>query len=253
MLRKPGLVVTSAVCGALVLGAAGPAAAAATERTAAPPDVAAPVPDTDAPASDKASGGLLGAVSDVLHVVGDALTKDDKKSDAETKAEAQAIADELARLQGRDLMSTPESLESPESLEYPADQSGLTGTDAPTDIYAEAAPYAPTDHADADNRNPELPGNRAPAPETSQEQAVGTLHAKLLRLVAALDSKDREDLMTATEETVFATTNLAKTILSSAQDPWTRPSGTSGMPQQSPYAQPPAFQEPGAETPDVDY
>ncbi|WP_146074970.1 hypothetical protein [Streptomyces sp. Ru73] len=234
MLRKPGLVVTSAVCGALVLGTAGPAAAADTGRNAAPPDTAAAAPGADTPQSSNGSGGLLGALSDVLHVVGDALKNDDKKSDAEKKAEAQAIADELSRLQGRDLMS---------AQEYPASQSGLTGTDAPADIYTKADPYAPTDHADADYRAPALPADRAPSPEMPQEQAIGLLHNKLLGLVSALGSDDREDLTTAAGETVSATTNLAKTILGGIQQPFGQ-----DTPQQPPYA-------PGtaASTPDVDY
>ncbi|MEU6113649.1 hypothetical protein ABZ840_03610 [Streptomyces sp. NPDC047117] len=238
MPRKPGLVVTSAVCGALVLGTAGPATAAATERTAAPPDVTAPAPGADTPQSSS-SGGLLGALSDVLHVVGDALKTDDKKSAAQTKTEAQAIAGELSRLQGRDLMSTPD---------YPADQSGLTGSDAPADIYAQAAPYARTDHSGADTRAPARPESQVPAPQRAQEQAIGVLHHKLLGLVAALGSNDREDLATAAEETVFATSDLAKTILGNVQRPWGQAPGASGMPQQSPYSRPPA-----GETPDVDY
>ncbi|GAA0496882.1 hypothetical protein GCM10010361_73050 [Streptomyces olivaceiscleroticus] len=235
MPRKPGLVVTSAVCGALVLGLAGPAAAAATERAAAPPDTAGQAPGADTPQS-KDSGGLLGALSDVLHVVGDALKSDDDKSDTQTKAEAQAVADELSRLQGRDVMSTPDN------------QAGPAAGDAPADIYAQADPYARTDHADADYRATARPENRGPAPQRAQEQSIGVLHSKLLGLMSALDSDDREDLGTAAEETVFATTNLAKTILGSVQRHWGQAPGTSDMPQQSPLSRPPA-----GETPDTDH
>ncbi|WP_030260241.1 hypothetical protein [Streptomyces violens] len=244
MLRKPGLIVTSAACGALVLGTAGPAASSTAERNAAPPDAAVLAPAPDAPQNGNENGGLLGALSDVLHVVGDALKKDDTPSTANTKTEAQAIAAELAKLQGRDARPAPGYDQYGQYGQY--DQYGLTGTDASSDVYAQAdpyaganpyagpAPYAPANPTDADAAgSPEQTGTRAAA-AGPRDRAIGDLHAKIEALVQALGARDRADVVTAAQQTLIAAGDLAKTIAKS--------------PQQQPSAQTPAEQ-----TPDVDY
>ncbi|MFI8995848.1 hypothetical protein [Streptomyces sp. NPDC053542] len=237
MLRKSGLIVTSAACGALVLGTAGPAAASIAERNAAPPDAAVLAPAPDAPQNGNENGGLLGALSDVLHVVGDALKKDNHTtSPAKTKTEAQAIAAELARLEGRDVRP---------AQGYSTDQYGLTGSDAPSDVYAQAdpyagsAPYAPAAGATA-ARSPERTDTRAPAAAGPRARAVGDLQAKIEALVQALGGRDREDVVTAAQQTLVAAGDLAKTIANSPRDPWAQAPST----QQ---------QDPSEEAPDVDY
>ncbi|MBZ4017807.1 hypothetical protein CCS38_19120 [Streptomyces purpurogeneiscleroticus] len=239
MPRKSGLVVTSAACGALVLGTAGPAAASYAERNAAPPDAAVMAPAPDAPQNGNENGGLLGALSDVLHVVGDALKKDDTTSTANTKTEAQAIAAELARLEGRDAQPAPGY--------DPYEQYGYTGTDASSDVYAEADPYAgatpygaparsaPTGPAGTDAaRSPQRTDTRAPAAAGAQDRAVGDLHAKIVALVEVLGARDHADVVTAAQQTLIAAGDLAKAIANG--------------PQQQPSAQTPPEQ-----TPDVDY
>ncbi|MFC6064718.1 hypothetical protein [Streptomyces ochraceiscleroticus] len=224
MLRKPGLIVTSAACGALVLGTAGPAAASTAERNAAPPDAAVMASGADTPQKGNESGGLLGALSDVLHVVGDALKDDDDNSTAHTKTEAQAIAAELARLQGRDARPAPG---------YSTDQYGPTGTDASSDVYAQAdpyagstpyaapAPYAPAGPARADAAgSPEQTGTRAPAAAGPRARAVGDLQSKIEALVEALGARDRDDVVTAAQQTLLAAGDLARTIAKSPQEPW---------------------------------
>ncbi|MEV0602104.1 hypothetical protein AB0I82_22725 [Streptomyces sp. NPDC050315] len=241
MPRKPGLIVTSAACGALVLGTAGPAASSTAEPHAAPPDAAVQAPAPDAPQNGNESGGLLGALRDVLHVVGDALQKDDTASTANTKTEAQAIAAELARLQGRDARPAPGY-----------DQYGYTGTNPSSDVYAEADPYAgtapyagaspyagPAPYAPADPTSADAAGSAEPTGTRAQaagprDRAVGDLHAKIVALVDALGARDRDDVVTAAQQTLIAAGDLAKTIANSPR-------------QQS------SAQTPPEQTPDVDY
>ncbi|RFU86303.1 hypothetical protein DY218_12915 [Streptomyces triticagri] len=130
--RKAGLLVSTAVCGALALGAAGPAFAATSDSTV-PSDstsVAAPVPGADALAQQSALLGNAGGVLTPVTALVDAVLKadDGKLTEADATKHADAIKAALAKV-------TEAAPETPAAGALP----GPAAADPGTELKAKAA------------------------------------------------------------------------------------------------------------------